>query len=502
MNEINQQRITLQAKLVAQSTAQLLQEKLIAEAKKVDIAGFRKEVDNRLFELRLIGKTKREVFAAKAAREAERKSAGGVAKTLRDLALAQFDAKRALEATMDINPYPMLKKEIDEYKRLLDIGKISQEAFNAKVNDLLDIDNPFQELTVMVNTFTAALMDGHDVQDAFNKKLLEIAGVDDPFREYEEALRRIAIARENISGDPNAARLLARSEAELTAEYLDQREALAGLDALQERRLALTMREIDLGSSFIAMQERRGDLTSIEAANERDLIRLKRIKALEEARSQSGSPVQRAQLQQEINAIQAELGEMEQTLRDTFTRGFEGFFNDILDGTKSVEDSFKDMGNAILREINNIIAKDLGQQLARSLFGTTAQGAGGAEGLFGGILGDLAGTIFGGIGGFGGGSALSGRAASVGAYDFGAFANGGSFRVGGAGGIDSQTVRFKASPGETVTVTKPGESVGKGVNITNNFMIETPTGNVSSASQQQIAAQAGQSIRRALRRNG
>lgn len=42
------------------------------------------------------------------------------------------------------------------------------------------------------------------------------------------------------------------------------------------------------------------------------------------------------------------------------------------------------------------------------------------------------------------------------------FADGGSFQVGGAGGIDSQLVAFKASPNETVSITKPGQSIGDG----------------------------------------
>ncbi|WP_048655297.1 phage tail protein [Sinorhizobium fredii] len=42
------------------------------------------------------------------------------------------------------------------------------------------------------------------------------------------------------------------------------------------------------------------------------------------------------------------------------------------------------------------------------------------------------------------------------------FQNGGSFQVGGAGGIDSQLVAFRASPNETVSITKPGQRAGGG----------------------------------------
>lgn len=46
------------------------------------------------------------------------------------------------------------------------------------------------------------------------------------------------------------------------------------------------------------------------------------------------------------------------------------------------------------------------------------------------------------------------------------FANGGSFRVGGAGGIDSQMVAFRASPDERVTITKPGQNAGGSMHVT------------------------------------
>lgn len=42
------------------------------------------------------------------------------------------------------------------------------------------------------------------------------------------------------------------------------------------------------------------------------------------------------------------------------------------------------------------------------------------------------------------------------------FANGGEFQVGGAGGIDSQLVAFRASPNETVSITKPGQTARAG----------------------------------------
>jgi len=50
------------------------------------------------------------------------------------------------------------------------------------------------------------------------------------------------------------------------------------------------------------------------------------------------------------------------------------------------------------------------------------------------------------------------------------FANGGEFTVGGSGGIDSQLVAFKATPGEQVSISPPGQSVtNNSSNITVNI---------------------------------
>ena len=53
------------------------------------------------------------------------------------------------------------------------------------------------------------------------------------------------------------------------------------------------------------------------------------------------------------------------------------------------------------------------------------------------------------------------------------FQHGGQFQVGGQGGPDSQTVAFRASPGETVTVTPPGQT-NNSYRFNNNFTLVFP----------------------------
>lgn len=79
-----------------------------------------------------------------------------------------------------------------------------------------------------------------------------------------------------------------------------------------------------------------------------------------------------------------------------------------------------------------------------------------------GLANNLANILSSGFG-TGGGTATStaGKIFNIGRKLFG-FANGGSFQVGGVGGIDSQLVAFKASPNERVSITKPGQDMGAG----------------------------------------
>lgn len=130
------------------------------------------------------------------------------------------------------------------------------------------------------------------------------------------------------------------------------------------------------------------------------------------------------------------------------------------------------------------------------------------------------------------------------------FSSGGSFRVGGSGGIDSQVVSFKANADDRVTITRPQDGVpsfahggstlvrnlpgfasGGEINfdpvmaaqsaaaptsnardtsrnesspslvVTNHFAISAPNGRVDRESQNQIAARVGRSIDNAMRRN-
>ncbi len=114
------------------------------------------------------------------------------------------------------------------------------------------------------------------------------------------------------------------------------------------------------------------------------------------------------------------VGETATGMGDTVAGVFEslgGALAGFLDKTKSTSEKLKGLFKALLSSVMSMMGS----------------GGGPLGGLFKGLLGGLMG-----------------------------FKSGGSFNVGGSGGVDSQLVAFKASPNERVTVTKPGQTAGGG----------------------------------------
>lgn len=142
---------------------------------------------------------------------------------------------------------------------------------------------------------------------------------------------------------------------------------------------------------------------------------------------------------------------------DTFTRAVanaQNEFSGLTDAAESVSQSFGSALEGMIVDGKNWRDSLAGflKDIAREILRVAA-------------LAPLMNAIKGGItGAFGGGGGFAGLIAGL-----PGFANGGSFKVGGVGGIDSQLVAFKASPNERVTIDKPGqERGGVVVSITNH----------------------------------
>lgn len=135
-----------------------------------------------------------------------------------------------------------------------------------------------------------------------------------------------------------------------------------------------------------------------------------------------------------------------QSLASTLGNAFRG----LIDGSKKLKDVLKDL------------AADLGSKLLDS----------GLNSIFGSLFS---------VGG-GGFKATTTLGAILGAVP--GFATGGSFQVGGAGGVDSQLVAFKASPNERVSITKPGQ--GRGGSFAPVYNIDARGSQMNEAQFRQI----------------
>lgn len=129
------------------------------------------------------------------------------------------------------------------------------------------------------------------------------------------------------------------------------------------------------------------------------------------------------------------------------------------------------------------VLKRMTLQLLQMALQATLLGKGPLGSILGGG-GGLVGNLFAGGGGAGGLGGLMG------------FAGGGSFRVGGNGGTDSQLVAFKASPDETVSITRPGQKSGGGVSLVVNMPIDARGAQAGVAEQiAQVTAEMPKMIR-------
>jgi hypothetical protein len=135
---------------------------------------------------------------------------------------------------------------------------------------------------------------------------------------------------------------------------------------------------------------------------------------------------------------------------------FASAFEDAIVQGKELSDVLKGLAMDVAR----IFARKMITEPTAELFTNIAKGAmsSGGGGLFSGLFGagtGAAGAELGGLSAF-----SSGWAPDAYVGFAGAFADGGDFTVGGAGGTDSQLVAFRASPGENVSIRKPGQADG------------------------------------------
>lgn len=184
------------------------------------------------------------------------------------------------------------------------------------------------------------------------------------------------------------------------------------------------------------------------------------------------SPLEQASLEQNIRSLE-QLKEQSKLLGDVLTRVFKGAEDAFVQFIETGKVDFKKLISSMISDIarlafQSFVTKPL-QGVLQSFLGNFLPGAGG-----GGGFGNLFSSI---------GSGFSNIFSGIG------FATGGDFTVGGGGGVDSQLVAFRASPGERVSVSRPGQEGGNGGGSTQIvFNISTPDVQSFKASEAQLAA--------------
>jgi hypothetical protein len=86
-------------------------------------------------------------------------------------------------------------------------------------------------------------------------------------------------------------------------------------------------------------------------------------------------------LAEETNKELSAAAEFALEIRSQLQAPFEGFFNDVIDGTKKVSDAFRDLGNDILKAIQHVLVSRLVSQFLDLLIGATTSQGGFAPGL-------------------------------------------------------------------------------------------------------------------------
>ncbi len=263
--------------------------------------------------------------------------------------------------------------------------------------------------------------------------------------EREERERQIRVQQDLERRQADAVDSVARS----LAQYVEGNDALkaeiglVGQDNSARARLVATM------------EAERAARAAIAAYGEDTAGALNMIAVIEKERDA------RIQLIDELAAKVREFNNTEQ-IRSIFADNFADQIAQVVDGTKSLSDAFRDMERQIVSSISRIAA----QNLADAIFGNAGSG---------GFFGDLFKSI---------GSAIP------------AFAGGTSFAPGGLALVGERGPEIVNLPRGS-KVTPNGSSAGSVISIN----VNVPSG-TAAASADRIALVTGQAVQRAMRRNG
>jgi hypothetical protein len=331
-----------------------------------------------------------------------------------------YDAQRAIleEATVgQVKAYDAQIAALEKYRNAADKktdradaeGKIAElVAKRAKVQQ--DAGLAAIELDEKQKQAAKDLADS--LQDV-NVRLMELRGQTAEvaalnFDKANEGLKKLFQANGNQQGLDTLAKLKESTVAQAQLNELTQRFTLIQGDLSDaEKRIAID-REAGTISEMEALQRTGAARRERIALLQQEIEKFMQLQAVAGLTPEQQQTFGRLKLQ--MDELNASIDPLNDKLRSTFEGSFSNLFSDLTNRTKSAGDAIKDFGKSVFNEFNNLISKQLGQQLVNSLFGAKgSSGGSGGSGVFGSLLSGV-------MSWFGGGWADGGYTGAGGKY--------------------------------------------------------------------------------------
>lgn len=374
---------------------------------------------------------------------------------------------------------PTIIEWVDQFGQF--IGLIEK----SDTDKLAEINEDIQELEETLGGFFGKIRDFRIFGEGALTKQLEKLQAEK--REIEAAIERAAyegdipaprrgaggssISSSSSSGGsaPAVSKELLKETADYTRELIEEVEAQIEVEsewaAASERTNAKRREGRQAVRDYLDELRLNNEILALEAEGKTEQAELLREEIA--LRRQIGGellPEERAELE-ELKKAQGQLNEK----IDDAGEKWQGVANIGLGAVESLQDGWESFFRYMFYNLDELIA--VFKKLNDSAEGTGGDSAGG------GIFGTLLGAAFGAFGGGGGASYGAGSTGiASGGFDYiPAFADGGSFRVNGKGGVDNNLIQFRATRGEDVLITPPGKRRGDrggGTSISNHYVID------------------------------
>lgn len=396
----------------------------------------------------------------------------------------------------NVQDYYDLKTDLNEadYKKQQEIYQKELDFLNTQIGTKknakgnLDVENKITEITAKkLNSEKEYQLKKKETSFNLDKELIKQqqllanfkAGIDDLLGNSGKSQKiKLQIEVDNLKNEnqQNPEMLGLIDTYKNIKEFKLDQEQLNQMLSLSEEKLNIlreqgSLTQIDyfkqlgeLNSQRLAQYEDEMKMIKALAPDEQDNLRLKELENL-------------------ILKTRADLDPLAKDIKKTFQDSFGTFFSDVISGTKSIKDAFKDL----VSSISNYLSKLVSEKLAQQIFG------GGSSG--GGLLGGLGGSSSG--GGFmdflstGLSSIFGGGKATGGFTEPGKFykwnENGDEMFFSNAGG-------YVMNASRTNDLLKGGNSSG----VTNiNVSLSTPNATSFNNSEGQVGAMLNNALRKA-----